>query len=305
MNRPIVSVLMSAYNAEDFLLDAVDSILFQSLEDFEFLIINDGSSDATGKILDELTDPRIRVFHQDNIGLTRSLNRGLAQAKGKYVARIDADDFSAPNRLEQQVLQLEANPSLGLLGTCWYEADLGTRTLQIRRRPSQHREIQRRLVLAGATFHHSSVVVPQRIFETIGPYNEAYRQGQDYDLWIRIAAQFDVAICPDLLTATRIGEGNVSVRQRGHLANFMMHHKFKKLALDSLHESGLGYKDVLWADARYAISPRTLGKVLFPRTVAQLRRHLKPRLGPPVESPPWIDAAALRRGQPRLYQPPM
>ena len=117
--NPLVSVLMSVYNGDRYLDEAIDSILSQTYENFEFIIINDGSTDHTKDILSSYSnqDNRIRVFHQKNHGLTFSLNRGLELSRGKYVARMDADDISSPRRLEEQINYLRANPEVGVLGT--------------------------------------------------------------------------------------------------------------------------------------------------------------------------------------------
>src|SRR4051794_29608800 len=117
---PKVTVLLAVYNGERYLREAIDSILGQTFQDFEFLIINDGSTDSTREIILSYHDPRIRlVDNEDNIGQTRSLNRGLALAAGQFVARQDADDISEPERLASQVAFLEIHPEVVLLGT-WY-----------------------------------------------------------------------------------------------------------------------------------------------------------------------------------------
>ena len=106
MHQPKVSVVMSAYNGERYLREAVESILNQTFNDFEFIIIDDGSTNSTGQILSSYAaqDPRIVLIrNRENIGLTKSLNKGLALARGEYIARMDADDVSLPNRFSEQV----------------------------------------------------------------------------------------------------------------------------------------------------------------------------------------------------------
>ncbi|HKQ33129.1 MAG TPA: glycosyltransferase family A protein, partial [Thermodesulfobacteriota bacterium] len=117
---PKVTVLMTVYNGEKFLNEAIDGILNQTFRDFEFLIINDGSTDGSREIIKSYKDPRINlVDNESNIGLTASLNRGLSLAGGEYIARQDADDISLPERLEKQISILERNPDIALLGS-WY-----------------------------------------------------------------------------------------------------------------------------------------------------------------------------------------
>jgi glycosyltransferase involved in cell wall biosynthesis len=120
-----VSVVMSVFNGERFLREAVDSILGQTYRDLELIVIDDGSADGSGEILAQRrqADARLRVFPQANMGLTRSLNRGVELSTGEYVARMDADDLSEPRRFERQVAFMDAHPDVGLLGTAYREID--------------------------------------------------------------------------------------------------------------------------------------------------------------------------------------
>jgi len=118
MKNPEVTVLMSVYNGEKYLREAIDSILNQTFTDFEFLIVNDGSTDRTAEILRSYDDPRIIIINNEkNIGLTKSLNIGLRMAKGEYIARMDADDVSMPERLQKQIELLNQKKNTGLVGT--------------------------------------------------------------------------------------------------------------------------------------------------------------------------------------------
>src|ERR1700719_3127 len=114
---PLVSVVLSVHNGAADLPKAVDTILAQTFSDFELIAINNGSTDGTAAVLDGLRDPRVRVIHQDNIGLAATLNRGIALACGRYIARQDHDDLAMPTRLEKQVAFMEANPDCALVGT--------------------------------------------------------------------------------------------------------------------------------------------------------------------------------------------
>src|SRR5437016_5309467 len=112
---PLISVVLSVRNGARDLLRAIDCILAQTFADFEFIAINNGSTDETPAILDAVTDPRMRVIHQHDMGLAAALNRGVALARGRYVARQDHDDWSAPTRFEKQVAFMEANPACALI----------------------------------------------------------------------------------------------------------------------------------------------------------------------------------------------
>src|SRR5450432_2365267 len=114
---PRVSVILSVRNGDADLPKAIDTILTQTFTDFELIAINNGSSDGTAAILDRLHDPRLHVVHQDDMGLAAALNRGIALARGQYIARQDHDDWAMPTRLEKQVAFLEANPDCALVGT--------------------------------------------------------------------------------------------------------------------------------------------------------------------------------------------
>lgn len=118
MNKPYISVIMAVFNAETFLNCAIESILNQSVHDFEFIIVNDGSTDKSRDIILSYQDARIKLFdNSKNMGLVYSLNRGIAQSKGKYIARMDADDISFPQRFKQQVDYLESNPAVDLISS--------------------------------------------------------------------------------------------------------------------------------------------------------------------------------------------
>lgn len=135
-NRPLISVVMSAFNASAYLRESIESILTQTYRNFEFLIIDDGSSDETALIVSEYRDPRIRFQRQSNRGLTETLNTLLAEANGEYIARMDADDVSLPERFHDQLNHLEANGDVVALGTAAHYVDRAGRCLFRRDRKS-------------------------------------------------------------------------------------------------------------------------------------------------------------------------
>lgn len=190
MNRnPKVSVIMSVYNGEKYLREAIDSILNQTFTDFEFIIINDGSKDKTKEISESYNDPRIRLFHQDNIGLTKSLNKALSFAKSEYIARQDADDISLPERLEKEVDILENNKDIGMVGTYAVFINESSRAFNIWKMPIQDNQIRKRLMI-GNSFCHGSVMFRKQCINNIGTYRENYKYTQDYDFWLRIADHY-------------------------------------------------------------------------------------------------------------------
>ena len=117
MNNPLVSVVLSVYNAEKHIVEAIESILTQSYKNFEFIIIDDGSTDGSLEIIKSYDDERIILISRENKGLIASLNEGIEQAKGKYIARMDADDISLSSRFEEQVTFMEMHEEVGICGT--------------------------------------------------------------------------------------------------------------------------------------------------------------------------------------------
>ncbi|HDL01964.1 MAG TPA: glycosyltransferase, partial [candidate division Zixibacteria bacterium] len=184
MKSPKVTVLMSVYNDERYLSESVDSILNQTYKDFEFLIINDGSTDRSREILESYSDPRIRLVRNDgNIGLTRSLNKGLALAMGEYIARMDADDISLPERLEKQVGFLDADSSVGVLGINSLLIDEDGNVLEKLQRPVTHDSIMAEM-LTENRFVHSSVMLRKKLLKMSGYYDEKLDMAQDYELFL-------------------------------------------------------------------------------------------------------------------------
>jgi hypothetical protein len=203
--NPRVTVLMTVFNGERHLREAIDSVIGQTFGDFELLVVDDGSTDGTAALLDAVSDPRVRVTRNDeNLGLTPSLNRGLALARGALVARHDADDVSEPERLARQVAFLDANPEVALVGA-WYRkiddagASLGERTL-----PMDHDRIRLALNFY-CPFVHSAAAFRASVVREMGGYDEAFVYAQDYDLWSRLAVAHRVANVGEPLVRYRVG----------------------------------------------------------------------------------------------------
>jgi glycosyltransferase involved in cell wall biosynthesis len=209
-----LTVLMPVYNGERFLREAIESILQQTWADFEFLIVNDASTDGSRDIITSYKDPRIRLIDNPvNLGQTASLNRGLELASGYFIARQDQDDISLPDRLEKQVSFLEQNPSVALLGTGHIRINQDGKRLYTRWSPSEenHLEICWRL-LTDNVFAHSSVVFRRDIvWQELGGYNGTIVIAQDYDLWSKIARRHEVHILNRPLVCIRYHNRNASV----------------------------------------------------------------------------------------------
>ena len=210
MNPPRVSVLMSVYNGERYLRYAIESILVQTFTNFEFIIVDDYSTDRTPEILDQYTDPRIvRLKNDTNLGLTKSLNRGLAVARGQYVARQDADDVSLPERFERQGLYLETHSECVLVGTAYdLIGDQGEVMVQIT--PLTESQAIKPALQTFNRFVHGSVMMRRDSLMQVGGYREAFKRSQDYDLWLRLTERYEVANLPEVLYQFRQTKETIS-----------------------------------------------------------------------------------------------
>lgn len=204
MSTPIVSVLLAVHNGGALLDEAIHSILAQTFTDFELLVIDDGSTDDSYQRAAAFKDPRIRIIRNErNLGLTRSLNRGLSEACGEYVARQDADDISRPNRLSAQVQFLRANPNVVLVGTSAVRINPKGTMIGTNDMPTTHEAI-RWASLVDNPFLHTSVMFRRAVVQQEwGGYDEEFSVCQDYALWNKIAAKHRVANLPDRLVLMR------------------------------------------------------------------------------------------------------
>lgn len=208
---PKVTVLMSVYNSELFLREAIESILDQTLDDFEFLIVDDCSNDSSAEILRSYSDPRIcLVTNERNIGLTKSLNKGLALAKGKYIARMDADDISLPRRLEQQVAFLEARLECSLVAGLYETIDENGTIIKSTNGWQPNPERLYIDLTFGNCFPHAAVTFRAEAAIKTGGYDEQFRRSQDMDMWFRLSRDNAVCVLPEVLIQYRDTKGNIS-----------------------------------------------------------------------------------------------
>lgn len=202
---PRVTVLMPAYNAEKFLLESIGSILDQTFKDFEFLIIDDGSTDGSAEIIRSYSDPRIRfVQNTENLKLTATLNAGLALARGEYIARMDADDFSLPERLAKQVMFLDTHPAVGIVGV-WAQA-FGEAHFKIPH-PADSERIRAKLLFDTALVH-PAVLMRRTFLDSQCLRYAPLGHFEDYDLWQRAARLFPLANLAENLFCYRVSSGS-------------------------------------------------------------------------------------------------
>lgn len=211
---PRVTVLMAVHNGECYLQDAIGSILGQTFADFEFLVIDDGSTDGSAAIVEAFGDPRVRlVKNGENRGLAASLNRGLELACGEFVARMDADDLSLPLRLARQVAFLDRHPAVGVCGS-WIRY-LGETEGKVVRYPADP-EVIRAGLLFDPMVAHPSVMLRREPFLRHGlRYDTAFRRSQDYELWARAAHAISFSNVPEVLLLYRSHPSQSRALHRG------------------------------------------------------------------------------------------
>lgn len=247
---------MSVFNGRQYLREAVESILGQSFADFEFLIVNDGSTDATPDIVAEYAarDSRIVLIHNpDNVGLTRSLNRGLAVARGQYVARQDADDVSLPGRLALQVEQLDRRPEAVLAFGSFKTIDARGRELELVHKRATPALARWYLLFFNYVGCHGLTLMRREAVLAAGGYNADHRYSQDYDLWLRLADVGDLTAVAEPLGCYRIHDARISAAKADAQESISLEMSRRRLS-------------------------RLLGRELSLDSVAELRRFW---IGPP------------------------
>jgi hypothetical protein len=213
--NPRVSVVMSVHNGAEYLKAAIHSILTQSYEDFEFIIVNDGSTDGSGQMLAAIRDPRVvSLCNSENIGLGRSLNRGISVARGEYVARMDADDVSYPDRLARQVSFMEGNPDIAYCGgsAVLFHDDNEIDFSKIGHPMVQDRALFRIELLFGPGVVHPTVMFRKELFLARGMQYSDLPYAQDYELWSRLVFELQGINMPDTLLFYRVHGKNAGSR---------------------------------------------------------------------------------------------
>lgn len=217
MSLPLVSVLLPAYNAGTYLRDAVDSIRAQTLADWELIVVDDGSTDDTPAILAGYDEPRLIVVRQANAGVSAALNTGLARARGRYVARQDADDLSHPERLARLAAFLDAHPEIDAVSSAFTAVAPDGAELYTARLMIEPLTISR-FLLAGNCVFHPGVMIRAAVLRELNGYRVEARHVEDYDLWVRLGAAPRLAALPQPLVRYRIHPENVSSRHAALMA---------------------------------------------------------------------------------------
>jgi glycosyltransferase involved in cell wall biosynthesis len=200
---------MAVRDGVPWVREAVASVLGQTADDLELIVIDDGSRDGTADLLAAIADPRLRVERAARAGLTASLSRALALARAPLVARLDADDVALPSRLARQREFLEAHVDVGLLGTGVREVDAAGKEVAVRIPPADDAALRAALIRRNP-FVHSAVMARRALVERAGGYDESVPVAQDYDLWMRLARLTRLASLPEVLVVRRLLPGRVS-----------------------------------------------------------------------------------------------
>jgi glycosyltransferase involved in cell wall biosynthesis len=194
-DAPNISVLMSCFNAEQWLADSIKSVLTQTHQNFEFIIVDDGSSDGTAATIRDYAaqDRRIKPIFKQNTGLPDSLNVGLAQAKAPWIARLDADDLAEPTRFAEQLAFVRTHSKVILVGTGFTEIDGNGDTLAVHHMPTANHQIKSNLVRGRHYLIHSSTLYSREAVKKVGGYRPRARLAEDLDLWLRLSTEHDFA----------------------------------------------------------------------------------------------------------------
>lgn len=234
MTKPIISVVMPVYNGEKYLREAIDSILNQTYNNFEFIILNDGSTDKTEEIILSYDDTRIvYVKNEENLQIVKTLNKGVSLAKGKYIARMDADDISQPDRFKKQIQFMEHNPDVGVCGT-WVKTFGDTVTNWAY--PTESSELYVSL-LFYTPIAHPSVIIRKVIFNKF-MYEQSYNKAEDYKLWVDISKKYKIVNIPFFLLRYRLHSS-----QTGAVNNQYQLNITNKIRKEVLSDFGLIYEE--------------------------------------------------------------
>jgi glycosyltransferase involved in cell wall biosynthesis len=211
---PEVSVVLPVWNGERFLAEAIESLLGQTFRAFELIVVDDGSTDRSAEIAQELAcrDPRIVLLPRRHEGFARTLNAGIEAARGRYVARMDDDDIALPGRLEKQVAHLEAHPDCVAVGA-WVEViDEAGRYLGVKTFADTNADITSALLRGSSPLSHPTVVVRLDALRAVGGYAVDRYPSEDFDLWLKLSALGQLANIREPLLQYRRHQGAVGVR---------------------------------------------------------------------------------------------
>jgi glycosyltransferase involved in cell wall biosynthesis len=211
---PKVSVIMSVYNGERYLIAAMDSIWSQTFNDFEFIVIDDGSTDGTLEILKSYVDDRLCLIHNPtNLKLSKSLNKGIELARGEYIARMDADDISSPGRFAKQVVYLDNHPRIGVAGG-WAKRITDSGRLIGEIKHETHSDFVKWELCFYCPIIHPSVMMRTNVVKALGGYSDTALFAEDYDLWRRLSCKTELVNIPEYVLLYREHSDSSSIKNQ-------------------------------------------------------------------------------------------
>lgn len=204
--KPRVSAVITAYNGEQYIADAIESVLNQTMPVHELVVVDDGSTDQTAAVAQRYLSPRVRLISQENKGLPRARNRGLAETTGELICFLDCDDLWLPEKTQLQAQHLLEHDNVGLVTCdvwCW---DVRTNQRQTRRLPigETPAAIRRRLTIRNFLGNVSGIMLPRRVLDEVGPFDPSDIWAEDWELWRRIARRYQVSIIRRPLAVIRL-----------------------------------------------------------------------------------------------------
>jgi len=211
-NQAIISIILPVFNGERHLIECIESVLLQSFTNFEFIIVDDASTDDTSKILSKFAevDNRIKIItHKVNQKQTAAANTAIKHSKGKYIARMDADDIALPMRFKKQFEFLEKKPAFGLVGS-WTDTINETGEILGQWKTASETGVLNWNLLFGTSFAHSSVMMRTALVKEVGYYQSP--EAEDYDLWSRLSRVSEVANLPEVLQQKRVWAGQLALK---------------------------------------------------------------------------------------------
>lgn len=250
MDNPLITVIMPVYNCEHYIREAIESILIQSYTNFEFLIIDDASTDQTLSIIRQIKDSRIRLIEKPkNTGYTSSLNYGFSIAKGAYIARMDGDDISLPQRFAKQVAFMETHPDVVVCGTNYKIIGSNQKKLL----SETHEDIKIEL-LKNTCFGHPTVIIRREVLENHNlQYDIKKEPAEDYDLWVTLLNYGKLHNLQEILLHYRVHDEQVSKKRR----NVQLKSKLTT-RVKILQYSGVNFTRVEWDILKKALSNQQL-----------------------------------------------
>ena len=207
---PKISVIIPAYNAEKTIKETIESVLSQTLSQFEIIVINDGSQDKTLEVVSRILDPRLKVLSYPNAGVSVSRNRGISQAAGDYVSFLDADDLWTPDKLETQLKALQANPKAAVAYSWTDWIDESGQFLRSGGHISVNGDVYAKLLLRDFVESGSNPLIRRQALTEVGGFDKSLNLAADWDMWLRLAARYEFVAVPSSQILYRVSPNSMS-----------------------------------------------------------------------------------------------